>query len=430
MAYSDGPKLATLTGYDPASSAQIIVPGSKSITNRVLLIAALAKGKSLLRRPLFSEDTAAMRDCLDALGVTVEVLDSGDVEVTGTGTLAAPTRDLFVENAGTAARFLTAAAGLAGGAVTLDGNSYMRKRPIGPLVQALRALGLSVTATQGCMPVQVSGQGILAGMGERPVVKIDAGYSSQYVSAMMMIGPLLPKGLDLRLTGAGDKIDAAGYLDVTLDCMAAFGVTPALQEPGRWVFDPQSYEARDYTVEPDYSAATYYWAAQELGQTEIEILDADPQNTRQPDAKSELVMRQFPAMPAEVDGSQMQDSVPTLAVLAAFNDTAVRFTGIANLRVKECDRIEAVANGLNAIKPGLAVVEGDDLTVMGGLQADPGAAPAVIDSVDDHRIAMCFALVALRGVPVSITHPMCVQKTFPTYWDELAKLGVSVRFED
>ena len=430
MAYSDGPKSAVLTGYDPASAAQIIVPGSKSITNRVLLIAALAKGKSVLRRPLFSEDTAAMRECLDALGVSIDVLENGDVEVTGTGKLSAPTRHLFVENAGTAARFLTAAAGLAGGAVTLDGNSYMRKRPILPLVRALRGLGLAVTATRGCMPVTVSGQKIVERAGQRPVVQIDAGYSSQYVSAMMMIAPLLPMGLDLRLGGTTDKIDAAGYLDVTLDCMAAFGVLPALQDPGRWVFDPQAYEPRDYTVEPDYSAATYYWAAQHLGQTEIEILESNPSATRQPDAASERVMRQFPSMPSEVNGSQMQDSVPTLAVLAAFNESPVRFTGIANLRVKECDRIEAVANGLNAIQPGLAVVEADDLIVNGALTATDGAAPVTIDSVDDHRIAMCFSLVALRGIPVRITHPMCVQKTFPAYWDELRKLGVSIEFED
>ncbi|WP_138464981.1 3-phosphoshikimate 1-carboxyvinyltransferase [Poseidonocella sp. HB161398] len=427
MTQPGSPRFVALTGYQPEPAARIRVPGSKSITNRALLVAALAEGRSVLRRPLFSEDTDAMRDCLDALGVKVELLEDGDLAVTGSGRLAAPSRTLFVGNAGTVARFLTAAAALVDGKVELDGNSYMRKRPIGPLTEALGALGLDVTSTEGCMPVTVAGQGALAAQAERPVIGIDAGYSSQYVSALMMAGPMMPRGLDLRLTGA-KAIDAAGYLDVTTDTMAAFGVAPVLTEPGRWVFDPAAYQARDYQIEPDYSACTYFWAAQALCPTEIEIEACDAEATRQPDAKSEAVMRLFPDMPAEIDGSQMQDAVPTLAVLAAFNRTPVRFVGIANLRVKECDRIAAVESGLNRIRPGLAVVEGDDLTVTGGLEDDPQAAPVEIDSFDDHRIAMAFALVALRRANVVITNPRCVEKTFPDYWTELAKLGVTAEF--
>lgn len=429
MTHPGDAKFATLTRYAPVEAAEIAVPGSKSITNRALLIAAMAKGRSVLERPLFSEDTDAMRDCLDALGVSVEVLDERNVVITGRGHLSAPTRTLYVENAGTAARFLTAAAALVDGAVDLDGNAYMRKRPIGPLTEALASIHLDVTSTDGCMPVTVSGQSVLRGQNGRPTVTIDAGLSSQYVSAMMMIGPLLPKGLDLRLSRS-DKLDAAGYLDITLDTMGSFGVTPALIEPGRWVFEPGSYTARDYAIEPDYSACTYFWAAQQLCDTTIDIPGCDPSNTRQPDAKSESVMQQFPNMPAEVNGAQMQDSIPTIAVLAAFNETPVRFTGIANLRVKECDRIEAVAKGLNQIRPGLAVVEGDDLIVAGGLEIDYEAAPVEIDSYDDHRIAMAFALVGLRRSNIVITNPRCVEKTFPTYWGELAKLGIKTEYLD
>ena len=182
----------------------------------------------------------------------------------------------------------------------------------------------------------------------------------------------------------------------------------------------------DYHIEPDASAATYLWGAERLTGGAIDIGTPAGAFT-QPDASAYAVISALPHMPEVIDGSQMQDAVPTLAVLAAFNETPVRFVGIANLRVKECDRIHALSTGLNAIRPGLAREEGDDLVVM----ADPALAgqtlPAEIDTFADHRIAMSFALAGLKIGGITILDPGCVAKTYPAYWDALESLGVRLQ---
>jgi 3-phosphoshikimate 1-carboxyvinyltransferase len=190
-----------------------------------------------------------------------------------------------------------------------------------------------------------------------------------------------------------------------------------------WRVHPTGYTATDFHIEPDASAATYLWGAELLTGGAIDIGTPADKFT-QPDAKAYEVMAQFPHLPAEIDGSQMQDAIPTIAVIAAFNETPVRFVGIANLRVKECDRIRAVSLGLNEIREGLAHEEGDDLIV----HADPSLAgqtvDASIDTFADHRIAMSFALAALKIGGIAIQNPACVAKTYPGYWKALASLGV------
>jgi 3-phosphoshikimate 1-carboxyvinyltransferase len=397
-------------------------PGSKSITNRALLIAALAKGTSRLTRALKSDDTAHMATALRAMGVTIDEPDATTFVVTSTGRLAAPARPLFLGNAGTATRFLTAAAALVDGTVVIDGDQHMRKRPIAPLVAALNALGIDAAAPTGCPPVTVRGSGRF-GAGR---VEIDAGLSSQYVSALLMAAPGAAAPVDVALVGAeGGEIGAKGYVDLTIAAMAAFGARVETRDAGTWRVEPTGYRAADYAIEPDASAATYLWAAERLTGGAIDLGVPNDAFT-QPDAAAHGVIAQFPHLPAVIDGSQMQDAVPTLAVLAAFNAGPVRFTGIANLRVKECDRIRALSTGLNALRPGLAVEEGDDLVVHG----DPGLAgqrlPARIDSFADHRIAMSFALAGLKIAGVTIREPGCVAKTFPGYWATLRRLGVEI----
>jgi 3-phosphoshikimate 1-carboxyvinyltransferase len=185
---------------------------------------------------------------------------------------------------------------------------------------------------------------------------------------------------------------------------------------------PTGYRAANFHIEPDASAATYLWAAEKLTGGNIDLGTA---HFTQPDAKAKDVIATFPHMPERIDGSQMQDAIPTLAVLAAFNTKPVRFVGIANLRVKECDRIRALSLGLNAIRPGLAHEDGDDLIVT----ADPSLAGqsivAEIDSFADHRIAMSFALAGLKIRGLAIRDPDCVAKTYPGYWEALASLGVA-----
>lgn len=398
---------------------RVAPPGSKSITNRALLLAGLARGVSRLTGALKSDDTRYMADALRAMGVIVDEPDATSFEVTSGGVLDAAAEPLFLGNAGTATRFLTAAVSLGRGRYVIDGDQHMRKRPIQPLVDALRRLGVVVEAPTGCPPVTIDAKGRF----DSNRVTIDAGLSSQYVSALLMAGACATEPFEIELAGA--EIGARGYIDLTLAAMRAFGARVGQPSSTVWRVEPTGYVATDFHIEPDASAATYLWGAEVLTGGAIDI-GTPAASFTQPDAVAYSLIASFPRMPAVIDGSQMQDAVPTLAVLAAFNETPVRFVGIANLRVKECDRIRALSTGLNAIRPGLATELGDDLLVA----ADPALAgqrlPAAIDTFADHRIAMSFALAGLRIEGITILDPDCVAKTYPGYWDALSSLGVSL----
>ncbi|MEQ8403025.1 MAG: 3-phosphoshikimate 1-carboxyvinyltransferase [Roseitalea porphyridii] len=397
-----------------------VPPGSKSITNRVLLLAALANGTSRITGALRSDDTRHMATALRAMGVSVEETDATSFEITGNGHLKAPSDPLFLGNAGTATRFLTAIAASVDGTVVVDGDEHMRKRPIAPLVEALRAWGVAIEAPSGCPPVTIRGTGRLpAGR-----VTIDGGLSSQYVSALLMAAPLAEGPVDIVLTG--DQIGARGYVDLTIAAMEAFGARAEEVSAGHWRVSPTGYMPANHHVEPDASAATYLWAAERLTGSAIDIGTA-PEAFTQPDVKAHDLIALFPRMPAVIDGAQMQDAVPTLAVLAAYNEKPVRFVGIENLRVKECDRIAALSQGLNRIRPGLAAEEGDDLVVHADPTLKGATVSAEIDTFADHRIAMSFALAGLVTEGITILDPGCVAKTFPAYWDVLAGLGVELR---
>lgn len=398
-------------------------PGSKSITNRALLLAALANGTSHLSGALKSKDTELMAAALRQMGVQVEEPDATSFVVTSTGTLQAPDAPLFLGNAGTATRFLTAAVATVNGTVVVDGDAEMRVRPIGPLVEALVSLGIDAKSPTGCPPVTIRGTGSF-GQGH---VEIDGGLSSQYVSALLMAAPLGAGPVEIALTGS--DIGARGYVDLTLAAMRSFGAKVEQIDAGTWRVAPTGYAASDLLIEPDASAATYLWGAAALTGGNID-LGVEAEAFTQPDAAAQAVIAQFPNMPAVIDGSQMQDAVPTLAVLAAFNNYPVRFVGIANLRVKETDRVHAVATELSRILPGLGTEEGDDLLVA----SDPDLASRLaqrnsvvkIETYHDHRIAMAFALAGLRIPGIVILDPACTGKTYPGYWDMLAGLGVKL----
>ncbi|EKF59233.1 3-phosphoshikimate 1-carboxyvinyltransferase [Agrobacterium albertimagni AOL15] len=402
-----------------ALTGKVSPPGSKSITNRALLLAGLAKGTSRLTGALKSDDTRYMAEALRQMGVTVDEPDATTFVVTSTGELKSPAEALFLGNAGTATRFLTAALALGKGRYIVDGDEHMRKRPIKPLVEALQSLGVAIAAPSGCPPVAIDANGAF----KKNHVVIDAGLSSQYVSALQMAAACGSEPFTIELAGA--DIGARGYIDLTLSAMRAFGAKVEQPTPSSWVIQPTGYTATDFHIEPDASAATYLWGAEVLTKGQIDIGTPSDAFT-QPDAKAYDVIAQFPNMPAVIDGSQMQDAIPTIAVLAAFNATPVRFVGIENLRVKECDRIRAVSTGLNNIREGLAREEGDDLLVF----SDPALAgqslPAEIDTFADHRIAMSFALAGLKIRDITILDPGCVAKTYPGYWDALASLGVEL----
>jgi len=412
-------KTITVQPPDFPLVGNVTPPGSKSITNRVLLLAALAEGTSRLEGALKSDDTHHMVTALTRMGVTIEEPDSTTFIVTSTGRLTAPETPLFLGNAGTAVRFLTAAVTTATGEIVLDGDQYMRKRPIAPLVDALNRSGLRVDAATGCPPVTVSGRGQL----DTTRFEIDGGLSSQYVSALLMLAARGATAIDVALTG--DDLHARGYVELTIGCMRAFGANVTQLSSNTWRVQATGYRAADYRIEPDASSATYLWAAEALTAGNID-LGFDSDAFTQPDAQARAIIARFPDLPGSIEGSQMQDAIPTLAVLAAFNRTPVRFTGIANLRVKECDRIQALHDGLNAIRPGLASIEGDDLMV----NADPLLAgfktDALIDTHSDHRIAMGFAIAGLAIEGIRIQDPDCVGKTYPGFWKALESIGVEI----
>lgn len=395
------------------------MPGSKSVTNRALLVAALAPGTSTLTGALISDDTQHMMTALRAMGVIIEQPRETTMVVTASGILKEPQAPLFLGNAGTAVRFLTAAATLVDGKTTVTGDDHMQKRPIGPLIDVLQTMGVAAHAETGCPPIDIEGVGgFRSGNFE-----VDGSLSSQYVSALMMIAAMGEE--ESHLTIGGGKIGAQGYLRITAAVMEAFGGSVTFEGSNRINVAPGGYTASDYRIEPDASAATYIWGAEILTGGRLDI-GCEPSQLNQPDAAAYDVIRTFPNMPAEIDGSQMQDAVPTLAVLAMYNNTPVRFVGIANLRVKECDRIVAVDQGISRINPGASTIIMDDLLVTGQPELAGAYRSCQIDTFDDHRIAMSFALAGLMTSGIEILNPDCVSKTFPSYWDMLSKLGVEM----
>jgi 3-phosphoshikimate 1-carboxyvinyltransferase len=344
--------------------------------------------------------------------------------VRSSGELKAPSEPLFLGNAGTAMRFLTAACAFVEGRIVLDGDEHMLKRPIQPLVDALVRLGIDASTETRCPPVVINGNPAALKAQGTTTVQIDGSLSSQYVSALLMAAPFAP--MPMRVEVTGDGIGSRGYVDITLSTMRAFGAKVEQDGEMSWLIEPSGYSAADYPIEPDASAATYIWATERLTGGNLDI-GAKPAEMNQPDARAYEFISMFPNLPAVIEGDQMQDSIPTLAVMAMFNNTPVRFTGIANLRVKECDRVSALSTELNRIVPGLAREEGDDLIVNSDPTLSGKHLPAEIFTYADHRIAMSFALAGLRVSGIRILDAGCVSKTYPEYWRDLASLGVELK---
>ena len=401
-------------------SGRVWLPGSKSLTNRALLIAALAQGQSTLSSVLISDDTLVMITALRALGIEINQHDQTTLIVKSSGTLKAPQMPLFLGNAGTATRFLTAAAALADGQVVIDGDKHMRQRPIQPLVDALRSLGVDASTATGCPPVTINARKGFSGKS----VQIDANLSSQYVSALLMLAACGDHPVEISLTSAA--IGGRGYIELTLALMQYFGSQFSRIGDHTWRIEPTGYAAKDYVVEPDASSCTYLWAAEVLTGGRISF-QVDSEEMSQPDAKALQLIRMFPHLPSVIDGSQIQDAIPTLAIMAAFNENPVRFVGISNLRVKECDRIHALSSGLCRLRNNLAIEVDDDLLVYGDPKLSLINKPTIIDSWNDHRIAMSFALAGLLIDGIVIDNPACVAKTFPDYWKVLSELGVELK---
>jgi 3-phosphoshikimate 1-carboxyvinyltransferase len=402
-----------------AGSVQL--PGSKSITNRALLLAALAEGKSEIRNALESDDSRFMSEGLGKFGVKIEKPEANIFEVWGNGgKFEESSEPIYLGNAGTATRFLTAASTLIIGETVITGNERMQHRPIQDLIDALEQLGAKIESNDGCPPLQIVSTGKLTGK----TIKIRGDVSSQFVSALLMVLPYASEEIELKIEG---DLASRGYVRITTAVMNAFGVIPFSIDEGYRV-PIKNYSPTVFEVEPDASSATYFWAAKKLvpAAAGIEIANA-PKNWIQPDARSREIMERFPEPFGTVQGERFPDAVPTLAVLAAFAGGESRFTGIKNLRVKECDRIVAVVTELNKIKAGLAEEDGDDLIIHGDRDLAQNGKGTEIETYNDHRIAMSFFLAGLKIPGIKIRNPDCVAKSFPNFWKVWENLGVKFK---
>ncbi|MEM8783278.1 MAG: 3-phosphoshikimate 1-carboxyvinyltransferase [Planctomycetota bacterium] len=427
----------------PASAFDfsIRVPGSKSLTNRALVLSALAKGESVLTGVLFADDTRVMIEGLGELGYTLAV-DEDHQTVTVQGDKGGPpAREASVHlgNSGTSIRFLTALCCLGFGVYELDGIPRMRQRPIGELVDALEELGAEIDYLEetGYPPLEIDaeGPGVTGGH-----LDLGATLSSQYVSALLMAAPYFPRGLDLEFTG--DEITSLPYIKMTLNLMKKFGGKWEAHRGYRAIrVSPGRYRAKPYEIEPDASNASYFLAAAAAVPASRCTIEGIGSRSLQGDAEFCDVLGRMGchveqhldatvvASPAtgrlrgiDVDLNDMPDMAQTLACLALLADGPTAIRNVGNLRVKETDRMEALRVELTKLGADVLVV-GDDLTITppeGGR-----ITPAAIDTYDDHRMAMAFSVVGLAQDGVTINDPACVNKTFPDFFDRLEQLRAS-----
>jgi 3-phosphoshikimate 1-carboxyvinyltransferase len=405
--------------------ATVSPPGSKSYTNRVLPLAALAAGESVIEGALFSDDTKYMAQALRQLGVAVlEDEAAKRFTVTGTGgRWQASSAPLFIGNSGTSARFLAPLVALGDSEYVIDGVEAMRQRPIQPLIEALNHLGSDVEsiAGTGCPPIRIRALGVRGG-----TFKIRGDLSSQYLSGLLMSAPYFAHGLQLEVEG---DLVSKPYLEVTAQAMRAFGVPFTVQGFSSFAVAPGRYTPTAYLVEPDASGASYLFAAAAItgGRVTVPGLGTD---SLQGDLNFVRVLERMGCtvnMRADatevigtsklrgltVDMSQISDTAQTLAAVAVYADAPTRVTGIGFIRKKETDRVGAVVRELQRL--GIHALEEAD-----GFVIHPGTPqPARVETYDDHRMAMSFALIGLRSPGVTILDPKCTSKTFPTYWDVL-----------
>lgn len=408
-------------------NAKVRVPGSKSLTNRALIVAALAEGKSLLTGALDSIDTQVLIRALNEVGIpTTHNPAKATIEVQGqAGAIPVSQASLDLSNSGTSLRFLTAMLALGNGKYRLDGSARMRERPIADLLNALNRIGAIARSESGngCPPVILDAEGLDGGF-----VGVRGDVSSQFLSGLLMALPYARNASEIEVDGVLVSIP---YVQMTIEVMKSFGVRVENRKNKRFVVRPGQYMARNYEIEPDASAASYFFALAAItgGKVCVEGLGS---RSMQGDMDFVQVLSHMgchlemtdhrttvsggPLRGVDVDMNAISDTVMTLAVVALFADSPTRIRNVAHIRHKETDRIAAVANELR--KLGADVVEHyDGLTIIP--PANANFRPAEIHTYDDHRMAMSFALAGLKISGVEILDPKCVNKTYPRYWDDL-----------
>ncbi|MFQ5463277.1 MAG: 3-phosphoshikimate 1-carboxyvinyltransferase [Phycisphaerae bacterium] len=421
--------------------ATIRVPGSKSITNRALVLASLADGTSILSNVLLADDTRLMVDALRALGITITIdEETGTAEITGCGgQIPHSQAGLPCGNSGTTMRFLTALCALGHGRYELDGVERMRQRPIGQLAEVLAALGAGIDypMNSGCPPITIHARGLSGGH-----VGFHDAPSSQMISALLMAAPYATGDVLIDVTG---RVISRPYLTMTTAMMDAFGVGVLQQfgaptaQSAKFIVAPQRYQAQNFAIEPDASNAAYFLAAAAIAGGTVTVTGLCPASI-QGDAQFVDVLQQMGCRvdraphhlaltgPARSEGLQgidvdlndMPDMVQTLAVTALFAQSPTTIRNVASLRVKETDRLTALQNELTKLGATVTTT-GDGLSLAPPQQIQP----ATIKTYNDHRMAMSFALAGLRGADVTIQNPDCCRKTFPQFFDHFESLGRS-----
>ncbi|MEA2084084.1 MAG: 3-phosphoshikimate 1-carboxyvinyltransferase [Thermodesulfobacteriota bacterium] len=413
------------------------VPGSKSLTQRALIAAALADGESYLHGPLASEDTHYTSTALRMMGVEIsggsETDSSGPWIVKGQGGLiSAPADEIFLGNNGTATRFLTSVAALGTGTFRITGEKRMEERPIKPLMDALVGWGCVIKSIKGtgCPPLEIRATGLAGGKTLLP-----EGKSSQYLSSLLLVAPYARKDAELEVEG---MVPSRPYAEMTLAVMEAFGITGSADDTfTRFTIPHGVYSAGEYYIEGDASSASYFWASAAVTGGTVTVANV-PVKSLQGDTKLVDILARMGCKvesssrgitvsgPSELKGIEVDmgscpDVAPTLAIVASRAKGKTIIKNISHLRIKECDRINAVATELS--KLGVKVEELPDSLIIHG--QGPGACPekqVKIETYKDHRIAMCFAVAGLVFPGITITGEECVAKSFPDFWERFERL--------
>tara|TARA_Y100000310_G_scaffold345136_2_gene462107 strand:- start:1848 stop:3128 length:1281 start_codon:yes stop_codon:yes gene_type:complete len=412
-------------------NAKVAAPPSKAHTLRALFMAALTNGKTILLNPLLAEDQIYAINALKAFGVEIELVE-GNAIVHGKGAdLTLPSEEIFVGNSGVTARFITTFASLAPeGQIIVSGDKRMQSgRPIQDLLDALAPLGIKARSMKGngCLPIEVEGNSFQGGK-----TKLSGKISSQYFSSILISAPHAKEKVEIETVG---ELRSKPYIDITIDLMKEFGVTAINNEYKNFTVKAgQSYVPKEYKVEGDYSNAAYFFAAAAITQGKVEVTNLNPTSAQgdkffveclqkmgcSVENKENSIVVQGKALNGiTVDMSDYPDIVPPLAVVAAFAEGTTIISNIEHLRYKECDRLEATATELKKLGAEVETTR-DSLKVTGNAFALKGAE---IETYNDHRMAMSFAIAGLKVSGIKVNDPACVKKSFPNFFDKLKELG-------
>ncbi len=424
-----------VTVFPSKVNGRIETPPAKAVSHRAVVCASLAEGKSIVRNALESDDIQATIEGMKALGAKIKKIEGNTLEIIGTASPASPKKPINCKLSGSTIRFLIPIAARAKGKTILTGEGSLLKRPMQPVLDALAQIGIKTKSSNGFPPIEVEGNGALEG----GTVKISGDVSSQFISGLLFALPLAKKQSTVKLT---TKLESKPYIEITLDVLNEFGISIIVSEEyGEFVVPPnQKYAAREYFVEGDFSSACFLLAAGAIAGEKVEVANLR-EESKQGDRRIIEILEKMKASikktgadtytiqksnlaAIEVDASDIPDMVPILAVLACYAKGKTRIYNAGRLRLKESDRLAAIANELK--KMGAKITEKKDELVVDGPCELKGA---IVESHNDHRIAMSCAVAALGAgeCPTTIKGAESVGKSYPSFFEDLKKLKATIK---